>query len=74
MSKNNSRHLAIGQNIGKNQRFVEQLTATQAIILSQSEKGKVPMVIDSRTTILVPKGADMEERRIHFFRTHENYL
>jgi len=68
--KNQSKHLALGQNIAHNQRISEQLTPQQAIILSHSETGKVPLVIDRKTTIMVEAGCDMVERREHYLRKY----
>ncbi len=74
MSNHHSRHLAIGEQVSAAQRLVEQLSEKQAIILSQSEKGKVPLVIDSRTTILVSPDCDMEAKREHYLRKYALFV
>ena len=70
--KNQSTHKALGPQVSVIQRLTEQLTTKQAIILSQSETGKVPLVIDSKTTILVYPGVDMEAKRVNYLRKYEN--
>ena len=69
--KNQSTHKALGPQVSYIQRLTEQLTTKQAIILSQSETGKVPLVIDSKTTILVYHGVDMEAKRVNYLRKYE---
>ena len=70
--KNQSTHKALGAQVSAIQRLTEQLTTKQAIILSQSEMDKVPLVIDSKTTILVYPGVDMEAKRVNYLRKYEN--
>lgn len=59
-------HNAIGDNISYLQRFTEQYSRKEAIILSQSESGKVPLMVSDKITILIP--ADSTEEQI------SNYL
>ena len=69
--KNQSTHKALGPQVSVIQRLTEQLTMKQAISYKVDEKNKVWLQVDSRTSILVDKDCDMDQKRVHYLRKYE---
>ena len=72
MPNHKSKHLTIGHNCSEKQRLIEQLTATQAIILSQKPTNKIPLLVCSapKTWILVDPDCDFEAKIAEYKAIH----